>query len=123
MKVRRSISVAIRPHMDTTERWLGEDRGLIAAWEVGREMSRSNLEAAEAARRGELVPVPWKGGVEKPIKGGKVGVFRYLAMWQGLRGEDLEIDTDERPQVTCTRFSVPVRFTDDPSEIGASSDE
>jgi hypothetical protein len=34
-------------------------------------------------------------------------------MWQGLRGEDLSIDTDEEPAVTCMATKMTVIFTND----------
>jgi len=104
--------------MDTTARWLSLDQGLIAAWEVGRQLAVTQPEIAEAAKRNDLVPLPWKGGVEKTIKGGKFGVYRYVAMWQGLRGDDLSIDTTARQQLRCTRTGVLVTFTDDVTEFG-----
>ena len=55
-----------------------------------------------------------QGGVEKAIlKKSKYGVFNYLAMWQGLRGEDLDIDPDEEISLTCTVTKMVVVFTSD----------
>lgn len=54
----------------------------------------------------------WKGGVAKTIKTKtKVGAMNYLAAWQGLRGEDLNIDPDIEVSMTCSRTGVPVLFT------------
>jgi hypothetical protein len=64
--------------------------------------------------------LPWKGGVEKAIKGSKVGVFNYLAMWQGLRGEDLNLDPDVDITLTCAGTGVNVLFTPDFSKYSQS---
>jgi hypothetical protein len=56
--------------------------------------------------------LPWKGGVEKALKKKqKYGTLNYLAMWQGLRGEDLNIDTAEEISITCTATGMAVVFT------------
>lgn len=42
----------------------------------------------------------WKGSVEnKTIKGEKYGTLYYLAQWQGLRGENLDIEPSEEPHI------------------------
>ena len=57
---------------------------------------------------------PWKGGVEKAIqKKLKYGVLNYLAMWQGLRGEDLNIDVEKELSLKCTATDMVVVFTSD----------
>jgi hypothetical protein len=69
---------------------------------------------ALAALRGELVILPWKGGVESATKQSKrFGTHYYLAMWQGLRGEPLSIDNAAETQLTCTRTGLTVTFTPD----------
>lgn len=74
---------------------------------------------ASKARDGELVPLPWKGGVEKKLKmKNKYGVYQYLAMWQGLRGDDLQINTDSEVTLICTKFGMSVVFTDDVNKYG-----
>jgi hypothetical protein len=74
-------------------------------------------EIASRAVGGELVTLPWKGGTEtldelpagkKPPK--RFGTLRYLAMWRGLRGEDLYIDIEAQVTITCTRTNRPVIF-------------
>ncbi len=35
----------------------------------------------------------------------------YLAMWLGVRGDDLDIDTDRDVVLVCSKFGVRVRFT------------
>jgi hypothetical protein len=97
----------------TAERWFGDDRGIMVSWVVGLSMGKRHPELAEAARRGELPILPWKGGVDKPVKRKKFGALHYLAMWQGLRGDDLDIDVEREVQMTCTRFGATVTFTGD----------
>jgi hypothetical protein len=41
----------------------------------------------------------------------------YLAQWQGLRGEDLDIDRSVEKTVVCVRTDVAVTFTSDSSKI------
>ncbi|MSR59115.1 MAG: hypothetical protein EXS05_15965 [Planctomycetaceae bacterium] len=56
----------------------------------------------------------------------KYGSLYYLAMWQGLRGEDLNIDTGEEPVVQCTGTMMTVVFTSDVKKLAsveAESDE
>lgn len=114
MKTYRSITEPVREDIDWEERWLGIDQGLIACWERGREKSAEAPNLAERARRGQLVVLPWKGGVEKTIKKTqKFGTLRYLAMWQGLRGEDLNIDDSKEITITCAVTAMPVVFTSD----------
>lgn len=100
------------------ERWRGPDRGLIVAWTRGLAMRREAPETAEACARGELPVLPFKGGLEREIKAKKkVGALHYLAMWQGLRGEDLDIDPDNPPSLTCSKTGVKVEFTGDTQKL------
>ena len=114
MKTYRSITKPVRENINWDERWRDIDQGLIACWERGREKSAEAPKLAEQARLGQLVVLPWKGGVEKTIKKTqKFGTFRYLAMWQGLRGEDLNIDDSEEIAITCAVTAMTVVFTSD----------
>lgn len=71
---------------------------------------------ADAAISNELVPLPWTDGLQIAIKSKrKYGTMRYLAMWQGLRGEDLVINTASERQLRCQRFGVTVTFTANPA--------
>ncbi|PLC53574.1 hypothetical protein CR155_12160 [Pollutimonas nitritireducens] len=113
MRISLSITQLRRTGMSKIELWHGPDKGLIACWERGKDLSTEAPELAELTRNGELVPLPWKGGVENAIKSKlKCGTFRYLAMWQGLCGTDLMIDTDVELTLRCTKFGVQVVFTD-----------
>jgi len=119
MKIHRSISEPTRENQTWEERWRGKDHGLIACWERGREKSREDPALAAQAREGQLVVLGWKGGVEKAIKKKqKFGTLYYLAMWQGLRGEDLDINLTEEVVLTCTATGMAVVFTNDVAKYG-----
>lgn len=114
MKIERSITEPIRKGAKWDERWNAEDDGLVACWERGREKQLENPALATQAIGGQLVVLPWKGGVEKAIKKKqKFGTLRYLAMWQGLRGEDLNIDSAKEITLNCTTTGMSVIFTSD----------
>jgi hypothetical protein len=114
MKLHRSITEPIRETVSWEQRWSAEDRGLIACWERGRGKRLEDPLLAEKASNGQLVLLPWKGGVEKAIKKKqKFGTLNYLAMWQGLRGEDLNIDLAEEVVLNCTATGMAVVFTSD----------
>lgn len=112
MRIQSSFSDPPTLSEDWYERWAGPDSGIICSWLRGIEMARSQPTLAAKAMAGELPVLPWKGGVEKAIKRlDKVGAFQYLAMWQGLRRESLDIDMDTDLQLTCSRTGVLVTFT------------
>jgi len=114
MRIQRSITHPIRQNLTWEERWHAEDRGLIGSWEKGREKRLADPDLAAQASGGQLVVLPWKGGVEKEIKKKqKFGTLFYLAMWQGLRGEDLDIDPDQEVSLTCSVTGMIVVFTGD----------
>jgi hypothetical protein len=114
MKIHRSIVEPIRLNANWEERWNGADQGLVACWERGCEKSLEDLPFASQARDGQLVLLPWKGGVERAVKAKrKFGSLNYLAMWQGLRGDDLNIDTEEETMLICTVTKMIVVFTND----------
>ena len=133
MRVHRSIEQPIPAGLSWPERWQGADEGLIAAWEAGRHLAAAEPEKALLARKGELIVLPWKGGLEppdparppKPVKGKKTpkyGCLLYLAMWQGVRGEDLEVDTAGETTLTCTRNRSAVIYTPDSTKYVITSD-
>jgi len=100
--------------MEWEQRWNGADIGLIACWERGLEKRLEDPTFATLATGGKLVVLPWKGGVEKAIKKKqKYGTLFYLAMWQGLRGEDLDIDPEEEVVLKCSETGMTVVFTGD----------
>jgi hypothetical protein len=127
MRVQRSITEPIRTGLTWEERWCGPDDGLIGCWERGRLMLEEYPKLAAAAQRGELplltikapwnpkvqIVAGWKGGVKKklnvPLK--EDGSLNYLAEWQGMRGEDLDIDLAAERVIVCSKTGQAVRFT------------
>jgi hypothetical protein len=113
----RSIEEPVREGLSWKDRWKGPDGGLIACWEVGRELSRKDPEIAKRSQRGELPVLPWKGGVDKTTKKGfKYGTLFYLAEFQGLRGEDLDVDQSQEVELVCSRTEMRVIYTVDASK-------
>lgn len=106
-RLRRAVEHPIREELSWDERWLGPDQSLIWCWELGRQRRVKELELAERADRGELVSLGWKRGT-----------LRYLAEWQGLRGEDLDIPLDGKQAIVCTKTGKTSVF-----KAGAPSDE
>lgn len=117
MLVTRPISTPLREGLTWDQRWKGEDKGLISAWERGRTKSKEDPDLAARTIQGELVVLGWKGGVEKAIKGKKHGSILYLAMWQGLRGDDLNIDTEKEVDLICSKTNVVVTYTADLNKL------
>ena len=112
MRISRDVAASPVGTQTWTEKWEGEDRGLIACWERGREKAREDPELAGLAAAGELVVLPWKGGVERAIKAGqKFGTLYYLAMWQGLRGLALDVELDQEVTLTCSKTGMKVTYT------------
>ncbi|WP_424945915.1 hypothetical protein [Candidatus Spongiihabitans sp.] len=118
-RVYRSYSEPLRKKLSWDDRWEGADNGLITCWEVGRELSNKEPGIAERAKNGELPVLGWKGGVEKKIKKKeKYGTLFYLAQWQGLRGDDLDIDLSEEPELVCSKTGMKVIYTGDFKKYG-----
>lgn len=116
MIVNRSISTPVRDvdSLDFSERFGTEEQGLITSWEMGRRLAVRSPELADAALRGELPDLPWKGGVTQPLKKPfKYGALNYLAEYQGLRSEDLYINTDHEISIVCAKHGLKVIFTND----------
>lgn len=53
----------------------------------------------------------------------KYGSLLYLAMWQGMREEDLCINFIEGATLVCARTGVKVFFTADLSKLDADASE
>lgn len=112
--VQRSITAPIRPNLSWFETWQGADKGLIRCWEIGRERALKSPEVAARCRADELPVLGWQGGVDRQLKKlEKFGALNYLAQWQGLRGEDLQIDSSQEYTLTCSRTGMVVTFTPD----------
>lgn len=112
-RIYRSIQEPVREGLSTEELWHGDDRGIMVCWEVGRRLDKTEPELAQRAKDGELPVLGWKGGVEKKIKGEKYGTLKYLALWQGLRNEDLDIDRSQETALTCSKTGMKVTYTSD----------
>ena len=111
-QIYRSIAEPIRQGITWEEKWRGQDKGLIICWEVGREQSRKEPTLALLAKKGELPPLGWKGGIlKKTKKTEKYGSYNYLAKWQGIRGDDLNIDLSIETEHICSKTGMKVIFT------------
>ena len=82
-RIHQSIKEPIGREMEYKDRWEHPVRTLIFSWDNGRKMVAKQPDLAKRAKTGELVELPWRRGS-----------WHYLAMWQGLRGEDLNIDPE-----------------------------
>jgi hypothetical protein len=112
MRIHHTITNPPTPSEDWHERWEGPDQGLICSWLRGIAKSKEEPALAAKARAGELPVLAWRGGLEKAIKTKtKIGAMAYVATWQGLRGEDLDVDTETDVHITCSRTGVTVLFT------------
>lgn len=111
-RVYRSVETPLREDISMDERWNGPDKGLIWCWERGRQRRNDQPDLAERAEDGELVLLPWRGGVEKKLQmNRKQGSLQYLATWQGLRGEDLDVDLEGERVIKCTGTGQIVVFS------------
>lgn len=113
-RIYRSFSEPDRENLTWEETWRREDKGLIKNYEVGRALAKKEPELAEKAKRGELPVLGYKGGVDKTLmKKEKIGALNYIAKWQALREEDLNLNLDEEIVLTCTKTDMRVTFTMD----------
>lgn len=118
-RIQRSRKEPKREGLSWDERWQGEDKGLITCWEFGRELKEKEPELADRAKKDELPILGWKGGVkEKTKKQRKYGTLFYLAEWQGLRGDDLDIDLYQEPELVCAKTGMKVIYTIDHKKYG-----
>ena len=110
--LRRSVDQPTREGLSWKETWLGPDNGLIFCWERGQQERIEKPDLASRADKGELVPLGWKGGVQQKLKvKTKPGTLQYLANWQGLRGEDLDLDLAGERTIVCTGTGQAVVFS------------
>jgi hypothetical protein len=121
MRLHRSLRKPIREGLTRSQLWEGPDNGLIWCWEWGRQLRIEQPELAARATRGELVVLVWKGGVEKKLKSKKKsGTLNYLAAWQGLRGEDLDLDLNGVLIIECKKTGQAVTFS---AELSADDED
>ncbi|MEB0048650.1 MULTISPECIES: hypothetical protein [unclassified Pseudomonas] len=116
-RIHRSIDAPFRSGLNRDELWESHDKGLIKCWEIGRHRAGRFPTLAQQCLAGELPVLGWKGGVSRSLKKlEKFGSLKYLAQWQGLRGEDLDIDLGEEQALTCSRTHMVVTYTPDRSK-------
>ena len=116
--IQRSHAKPARSNLSWHETWEGPDYGLIKNWEIGRKLAVQNPDLASRTLAGELPPLNWKGGSDRTlVKREKFGSLRYLAQWQGLRGEDLSINLDAEVTIKCVKTHMIVTFTPDIRKI------
>jgi hypothetical protein len=121
MRVQRSIHEPIREGLSWKELWQGPDQGLIWCWERGRQERLERPADAERAGNGELILLDWRGCVRKKLKAPRAsGSLKYLATWQGIRGENLDIDTEAEYTLECSRFGQAVVYS---AKVPAEPDE
>jgi len=92
---------------------------LINSWHIGRKLAQQDAELVAEVLRGELPALGVKGGIDKKKKPKfkfKYGCLWYLAELQGLKGIDLDIDTDCEVALVCSRTNIKVIFTSDMSK-------
>jgi hypothetical protein len=116
-RIHRSINSPLRSGLNRDQLWEGPDKGLIKCWEIGRQRAVRFPNLAHRSLAGELPVLGWKGGVSRSLKKlEKYGSLKYLAQWQGLRGEDLDVDLAEERALECSRTGMLVTFTPDRSK-------
>lgn len=116
--IQRSHAKPARSNLSWHETWEGPDSGLIKNWEIGRKLAVQNPDLASRTLAGELPPLNWKGGSDRTLaKREKFGSLRYLAQWQGLRGEDLSINLNAEVTIKCVKTQMIVTFTPDIRKI------
>jgi hypothetical protein len=103
---RRIAEHPIRQDLTRSEQWDGSDKGLFWCWERGRQ---KRLERPDLAKRAESGELP-------SLSSWKRGSLQYLAEWQGLRGEDLEIRLDQIQKRVCAKTGKTITFKPGPVE-------
>jgi hypothetical protein len=117
-KIYRSFNEPDRENLTWEETWKREDKGLIKNYEVGRSLAIKDPELSEKAKRGELPALGYMAGTDIDLKlKKKIGAHNYYAQWQALRGEDLNIDTDEEIVIICSKTNIEVTFTSDMEKL------
>lgn len=100
-RVSRSIAHSIREGLTVDEMFDGDDLGLIGCWEQGRKLANAGSTLVSQALDNELPRLnTWRRGT-----------LNYLAVWQGLRGEDLDIDPGRDFLQECSLTRRPWCFS------------
>ncbi len=117
MHISRSIQEDIRENLSYDERENQEDNGLMSAWEVGRNQAQKDEELVLRVINGALPVSVFKGGFKKKLDTitFKYATFKYLAQLQGLKGVDLDIDTDRDDglELVCSETGMKSIFSAD----------
>ena len=117
-KIYRNFTEPDRENLTWEEMWRREDKGLIKNYEVGRALAIKDPELSEKAKRGELPALGYMGGTDIVLKlKKKIGAHNYYVQWKALRGEDLNIDTDEEIVIICSKTNIEVTFTSDMEKL------
>ena len=67
--------------------------------------------------QGRIAALALLGGICEGKKQGEAyAPMHYLAMWHGLRGEGLELNTESETSVTCAKTGMVVTFTTQPEK-------
>ena len=123
-----NIDVPIRNGLTPNELWKQSDKGIIKAWELGREWAKLYPKMSSDAKSGYLIELKrktgyragdeenyvslFKGGFNKPQKESfRYGTLHYYAMWIGLRGDNLTINLDDEYPLTCKKTNMKVLYT------------
>lgn len=88
----RSISEPIRENISMHDRWHQSDKGLVWAWESGRRIASQRPRLAILAMNNRLPKLVWRRGS-----------WLYLAMLQGILGQDLNIFPEKELELTRVR--------------------
>ena len=130
MLFERDFTSPYRDADSVAKRFDGPDKGLITAWEVGRKMRAKNHHLLKYYDLGALPMDGFKGGAfdveayEKALKEGTEyefpvtpleGTLHYLAQLQGLKGENLSVDTDKEYTLTCKLSNRTCKLTNNAS--------
>ena len=103
-----------RLNLTWKETWEQEDKGLIKNYETARLLSKKKPQLSEKAKNGEFPALNYKGGMDVKLKTKtKIGSLNYLAQWQALREEDLNIDLNKEVIKVCSKTGIEVTFTMD----------
>lgn len=125
--MRHHHPIAAPPQQGITyyERWGDLASSLLCCWLRGIEKSQEDPALAAQCRSGELPVLAWKGGLEKQLKSKqvKVGSLQYLATWQGLRGDDMDIDDTAEHRITCSRTGATFQYTSDVAKLLQTDEE
>ena len=116
--ITRKFGEPKREDISLSERWKGDDGGLVSCWETGRESGIKDPSLVLKARDGELPVLIWTGGIDDNIHpdgklNAKYGTLHYLAQLQGLQGRDLDIRPSQDIPLMCARTGWLVVFTRD----------